>query len=124
LTRLVSQFRADYGTPTTPFLLVREKSDVPSESQNLIPIRAAQLAVVGADPHAAWVSCDDQMNINMHHFSADSQLIVGQRLGEAYLTLVPEPSSAAMLLAVGLTILLLAGTTAVWRSRTRIAIPA
>lgn len=116
LTTLISQLRADFGTPTTPFVLAREKSDVTSMAAALAPIRAAQVSVADADRYANWVDIDDQTNVNMYHFSSASQLVVGQRLGDAYLALaVPEASATAMLFTAGLTICLLAGLGVCWR---------
>jgi hypothetical protein len=116
LTNLITQLRTDYGTPTTPFVLVTSKSTMANPTY-MAAVRAAQVAVAEADPYAAWVTSDDLPNVNTHHFSADSQLVIGQRLGDAYLALsVPEPSSATMLLAIGLAIGRMAGTSG-WRRR-------
>ena len=84
LTALIAQLRADYGTPTTPFVLARSKSPMPDPAA-MEAVRMAQVAVAEADPHAAWVSTDDLPNVNVHHFSAASQLTIGQREANAYL---------------------------------------
>jgi hypothetical protein len=93
LSRLVAMLRSDYGKPTTPVLIVRSKSAmVPKAAMDAI--REAQVAVSKADRHAAWVSSDDLPNANIHHFPATSQLVIGQRLGDAYLALTMSKSSA------------------------------
>jgi hypothetical protein len=38
------------------------------------------------------VSSDDLPNVNIHHFSAASQLTIGERLGDAYLALQQKSS--------------------------------
>jgi hypothetical protein len=119
LTSLVALLRADYGTATTPFVLARSKSPMPSQTA-MNAVRDAQVAVADADPHAVWIDTDDLPNVNIHHFSADSQLVIGEREAKAYLALrVPEPSSGWMLLTVGLAIGL-AAVLAAWRRKRRV----
>ena len=33
-------------------------------------------------PRAVWIDVDDLPNVNTHHFSADSQLVIGQRFAK------------------------------------------
>ncbi|HVU90568.1 MAG TPA: sialate O-acetylesterase [Pirellulales bacterium] len=86
LRQLIAQLRADFGTPTTPFVLARSKSTMPSPAA-MNAVRAAQVQVASGDPHAAWISSDDLPNVNTHHFPTESQLLIGERLGSAYLKL-------------------------------------
>jgi hypothetical protein len=41
---------------------------------------------------AAWINVDDLPNVNTHHFSANSQLKIGERYGRAFLNIVGERS--------------------------------
>jgi hypothetical protein len=121
LTRLIRQLRTDYGTPTTPFVLARSKSTMPSPTA-MDAVRAAQVAVASTDPYGDWIDTDDLPNVNIHHFSAASQLVIGDREANAFLALsVPEPSSGWMLVIAGLAVSVSAGL-AVWLRRRRMRI--
>lgn len=105
LTRLIADLRADYGTPETPFILARSNSILVDQTQMQL-VRAAQLAVAGADAHASWIDEDDLETVAGHHFTAASQIVIGTRFAEAYLTHVPEPTTA--LLSAGMAAAILA----------------
>ena len=53
-------------------------------------VRRAQVKVAESVPSAAWIDVDDLPNVNTHHFSADSQLAIGRRFGEAFLKLATK----------------------------------
>ena len=55
--------------------------------QAMAQVRRAQVMIGESVPFAAWIDVDDLPNVNTHHFSADSQLIIGRRFGEALLRL-------------------------------------
>ena len=42
-------------------------------------VRRSQVKVGESVPFAAWIDVDDLPNVNTHHFSADSQLVIGKR---------------------------------------------
>jgi hypothetical protein len=48
-------------------------------------VRRSQMKVGESLSFAAWIDVDDLPNVNTHHFSADSQLVIGKRFGEAFL---------------------------------------
>ena len=50
-------------------------------------VRRSQVKVGESIPFAAWIDVDDLPNVNTHHFSANSQLVIGQRFGDAFLKL-------------------------------------
>ncbi len=91
---LIAFLRKRYATEKTPFVLARSvnsriaqpKPD-PEGKSSMSIVRRAQVAVGESVPFAAWIDVDDLPNVNIHHFSADSQLTIGERYGAAFLTL-------------------------------------
>lgn len=94
LTDLIGVLRTRYATPQTPFVLARsvnsrmvQRTPDPEGKSPMSVVRRAQVTVGETVPFATWVDVDDLPNVNTHHFSADSQLIIGQRYGAAFLKL-------------------------------------
>ncbi|MCI0674150.1 MAG: P1 family peptidase, partial [Phycisphaerales bacterium] len=105
LSDLIGVLRKRYATERTPFLLARSVNSRIAQpnpdgegTSPMAQVRRAQVNVAETVPYAAWIDVDDLPNVNTHHFSADSQLVIGQRFGEAFLKLqekselAPSPS--------------------------------
>ena len=95
LTRLIVFLRQRYQSPNAPFLLARSvNSPIARQITGSGPtdpmavVRQAQVVVSETVPNVAWVNVDDLPNVVRHHFSAESQLVIGERFGDAYLRLV------------------------------------
>lgn len=91
LTQLIATLRQRYGNDRTPFVLARsvnsriaQPTPDPDNRSPMAQVRAAQLQVAKNVPHTAWIDVDDLPNVNTHHFSADSQLVIGRRFAEAW----------------------------------------
>lgn len=94
LTQLIGVLRSRYADETTPFVLVRsvnsriaQPTPDPEHRSPMAIVRRAQVKVAETVPAVGWVNSDDLPNVNTHHFSAASQLILGQRLAETFLRL-------------------------------------
>jgi len=94
LSDLIAVVRNRYATEQTPFVLARSVSSRIAQPrpdpENISPmaqVRRAQVKVGESVPYTAWIDVDDLPNVNTHHFSADSQLVIGRRFGEAFLRL-------------------------------------
>lgn len=101
LTALIGLVRKRFHMENAPFVLARSVNSPiaigatgAGEGGAMAKVRAAQVAVGEAVPHAGWVNVDDLPNVLRHHFSAESQLIIGRRFGEVYLRLA-APQEAA-----------------------------
>ncbi len=95
LTHLIESLRRRYASPNTPFVLARsvfspiaQPSPDPDQSSPMAHVRRAQVAVADAVPHVGWIDTDDLPKVNRHHFSAASQIIIGQRFATEYLRLL------------------------------------
>jgi D-aminopeptidase len=106
LSDLIGVLRKRYATNETPFVLARSVNSRIAQPrpdpENLSPmaqVRRAQVKIGESVAHASWIDVDDLPNVNTHHFSAASQLIIGRRVGEALLnvqkTLTTSPAEAA-----------------------------
>jgi D-aminopeptidase len=92
LRGLISVLRRRYAAEQTPFVLARSvnsrivqpRPDHEGRSP-MAQVRRAQVTVAETVPFAAWIDVDDLPNVNTHHFSAESQLVIGRRFGEAFL---------------------------------------
>ena len=99
LSDLIAALRRRHGSADTPFILARSVDSPIGRRQYgsgpdapMAVVRRSQVAVAKKTPRAAWVSVDDLPNVNQHHFSAESQLVIGRRFGDAYLELMaPKP---------------------------------
>jgi D-aminopeptidase len=94
LSNLIGTLRKRYAAEQTPFALARSVNSRiaqprpdPDNSSPMAVVRRAQVSVGETVPNAAWIDVDDLPNVNLHHFSADSQLVIGRRFGEAFLRL-------------------------------------
>lgn len=85
LTKLIADLREEYRAQGAPFILARSFNSPIATPARMAPIRKAQMRVAEQVPRAAWVDVDDQRTVNQHHFTAAGQLVIGRRLGEAYL---------------------------------------
>ena len=97
LTNLIKTLRRRHASADTPFILARsvdspigKRQAGPGPEGGMAVVRRAQVSVAEKVPRAAWVSVDDLPNVNQHHFSAESQLVIGRRMADAYLKMV-EP---------------------------------
>ena len=94
LTDLIGVLRKRYATEETPFVLARsvnsriaQPAPDPEKISPMAVVRRAQMKVGKSVSWAAWIDVDDLTNVNTHHFSADSQIVIGRRFGEAFLAL-------------------------------------
>lgn len=97
LSELIGVLRKRYAVDRAPFVLARSVNSRIAQPrpdpENISPmavVRRAQVKIGESVPQAAWIDVDDLPNVNTHHFSADSQLIIGRRFGEAFLKLQPK----------------------------------
>ena len=94
LSELIGVLRKRYDAEAAPFVLARSVNSPIAhaitgvgEQSPMARVRRAQVAVGTAVPRAGWIDVDDLPNVNTHHFSADSQLVIGRRFGETFLKL-------------------------------------
>lgn len=94
LSGLIGILRKRYADKETPFVLARSvNSRIAQPDPNagddtpMAMVRRSQVKVGESVPFTAWIDVDDLPNVNTHHFSADSQLVIGQRFGDAFLKL-------------------------------------
>ena len=94
LSKLIGALRKRYATEHTPFVLARSVNSRiaqplpdPESKSPMAQVRRAQVKVGESVPFAAWIDVDDLPNVNTHHFSSESQLIIGRRFGEAFVKL-------------------------------------
>jgi hypothetical protein len=94
LTDLIGVLRKRYATERAPLVLARSVNSRiaqprpdPGNNSPMAMVRRAQVKVGESVPYAAWIDVDDLPNVNTHHFSADSQLVIGRRFGETFLRL-------------------------------------
>jgi hypothetical protein len=95
LSDLIGVLRKRYAGEKTPFVLARsvnsriaQPDPDPENNSPMAVVRRAQVKVGESIPYAAWIDVDDLPNVNTHHFSADSQLVIGRRFGDAFLQLL------------------------------------
>ena len=94
LSSLIGALRKHYADKQTPFVLARsvnsriaQRNADPGNNSSMAIVRQSQVNVGASIPCAAWIDVDDLPNVNTHHFSADSQLVIGRRFAEAFLKL-------------------------------------
>ena len=99
LTGLIDVLRRRYSAEQAPFVLARSVSSRIAEpnpnagsDSPMAVVRQAQVKVGDSVASAAWIDVDYLPNVNTHHFSADSQLVIGQRFGQAFLNLQSQPA--------------------------------
>jgi D-aminopeptidase len=101
LSDLIGVLRKRYATDQTPFVLARSVNSRMAQpltdhehTSPMAQVRRSQVNVGESVPYAAWIDVDDLPNENTHHFSADSQMVIGRRFGEAFLKLQKKPEVA------------------------------
>lgn len=100
LTNLIANLRDDLANPDLAF--VYNEYHIDSDRDGVAEIRASQRNVAAADPLAGLINLDDQdLRFDNIHFTSQTHQVAGQRLAQAYLALVPEPGSAALVLSAG-----------------------
>jgi hypothetical protein len=94
LTSLIKYLRDRYHAENVPFVLARSVNSPIAQrvtgsgaDKPMAIVRQAQTAVGETVTNAAWINVDDLPNVVQHHFSAESQLTIGRRFGDAYLRL-------------------------------------
>lgn len=94
LTALIGFLRHRFHAENAPFVLARSVNSLIARRNTgsgpnspMAQVREAQVAVGETVKGCAWISVDDLPNVVEHHFSAESQLTIGKRFGEAYLKL-------------------------------------
>jgi hypothetical protein len=95
LSDLIGVLRKRYADEQTPFVLARSVNSRIAQpnpdlgnNSSMAMVRRAQVKIGESVPYVAWNDVDDLPNVNTHHFSADSQLVIGRRFGETFLQLV------------------------------------
>ena len=95
LTNLIAFLRHRFESHDAPFLLARSvnspiarKITGSGPRDPMAVVRQTQMNVGGTVLRVAWVDVDDLPNVVQHHFSAESQVVIGRRFGDAYLRLV------------------------------------
>ena len=97
LTNLIGVLRERYDAEQAPFVLARsvnsriaQPTPDPEQKSPMAAVRGAQMKIATAVPRVAWINVDDLPNVNTHHFTAEGQLVIGRRFGDAFLRLVKE----------------------------------
>jgi hypothetical protein len=101
LIALIEALRRRFYVEDAPFVLARSVNSPiaraitgdGSDSPMAI-VRAAQVTIGDTVPNATWIDVDDLPNVNRHHFSAESQLVIGRRFGDAYLRIIAQQQTA------------------------------
>jgi glycerophosphoryl diester phosphodiesterase len=98
LTNLIGKLRERYDADRAPFVLARsvnsriaQPGPDPDKKSPMAAVRRAQMQTAAAVPNVAWINVDDLPNVNTHHFTAQGQLAIGRRFGEAFLRLEKDP---------------------------------
>lgn len=103
LTNLIAKLRANpvIKNPNLPFVFGQIIDYSPPASTSL---RAQQQLVADTVSNTAFIHTDDLGHNDFIHFSGQGIYTMGQRFGNGYLSLVPEPNSLG-LLAAGLLLI-------------------
>jgi hypothetical protein len=102
LTNFIASVRTEFGDPNLPFVFGQIIDFNPPKSSD---IRAQQQAVANTVPNTAFILTDDLGHTDFIHFGDQGIYNLGKRFGDAYLTIVPEPSSVVVLGAGALGLL-------------------
>jgi hypothetical protein len=101
LTALIQTLRKRFHVENAPFLIARSvnspvarRATGDGDNAPMGIVRTAQVAIADTVSNAAWINVDDLPNVNRHHFSAESQIVIGRRFGEAYLKLIAKQHTA------------------------------
>jgi hypothetical protein len=92
LAELIGVLRRRYANDDAPFVLARsvnsriaQPTPDPEGTSPMAAVRRAQVKVGESVQNAAWIDVDDLPNVNTHHFTAEGQLVIGRRFGDAFL---------------------------------------
>lgn len=81
LTYLISQARSQLGFDSLPIAI----GNIRNSGSDAAIIRAAQLAVINAGTNTCLINTDDvTMNVDNVHYSASGQMIIGERVWNAF----------------------------------------
>jgi len=94
LSNLIASVRSLYGEPT-PFVF----GQIIDRNAATSVVRAQQQLVADTVPNTAYVLTDDLGHTDFIHFSGQGAYTMGERFGAAYLAMIPEPGSLALLAA-------------------------
>lgn len=97
LNELIADVRNNYGA-NLPFFISRLADTQTHVSMTAkADIRLAQENVAAADPYAFLIDTDGFSVGDTLHFSTAGQISLGTAFGEAYVDVIPEPASLALL---------------------------
>jgi hypothetical protein len=113
LTSFIARVRLDFGNPNLPFVFGQI---IDHDGTTAPVIRAQQQLVANTVPNTAFVLTDDLGHTDQIHFNGPGIYTMGERFGAAYLAMVPEPGSLAVLATAAAAA---AGSLARRRRRTR-----
>jgi glycerophosphoryl diester phosphodiesterase len=106
LTNLIGKLRERYDADRAPFVLARsvnsriaQPEPDPDKKSPMAAVRRAQMQTAAAVPNVAWINVDDLPSMNTHHFTAQGQIAIGRRLGEAFLRLEKESETPPIAVA-------------------------
>ena len=97
LTAFIADIRATYGADL-PFLIGEIRR---SNGPAFVTVADAQIAVAAADPFTEFVPASDLNFLDLYHFDAASQLILGERFAAAF---NPQPVDPDPTIITGVTI--------------------
>ena len=102
LKQLAADLRRRFRAEGAPFVLARSVNSPIARSitghgpnDPMAVVRRLQESAAKEIPLCGWVDVDDLPNVVQHHFSADSQLIIGRRFGDLFLKLARAGSESA-----------------------------
>lgn len=102
LSALISLLRERYNAEQAPFVLARsvtsriaQPTPDPDKKSPMAAVRRAQMQVTKSVSGVAWINVDDLPNVNTHHFTAEGQLVIGRRFGEALQLLSDDATATA-----------------------------
>lgn len=89
-TTLVKDWRQDLGHPQLPIVFAQIGTHAdPTRFKHWDQVKAQQRSV--RLPFSAMITTDDLALQDYAHFTTDSYRVIGQRFGQAYLSLPPQP---------------------------------
>lgn len=100
LTDLIAHVRADFNDPNLPFVFGRITTIWPNAAE----IRQAE-ANVAATVHHTFMLDTDSLDRSGIHYTSQGTVDMGIGFGNGYLSVVPEPSATALLIAGALSLL-------------------
>jgi hypothetical protein len=99
LNELIASVRADWGMNNLPVVFNQYHVDSSRSSDGIAAVRQSQANVAAADPWAEIVNFDDlTLKSDFIHYTGPTQIELGYRLADAYISLVAVPEPASLLL--------------------------